>query len=611
MGWELEKRLKYAIIIGMLKNKRTLIKALVAVLGLLLLVNGETLQVPKALAITIDPNLGNPMATVLQVMASFTTFLQIALFICLQMVSWLMNTSFFTDPAMMGMLRSIWVLSRDIMNMLFALMLIGVAFYTIIVADGTFVKSKISTFVMGVILVNFSWFFPRVIIDVANVLTSTIYSIPNMLPNFDCKSIGETGAPEACKVVTKIVIFPTLVEEGDPDFSRARGGDCYTGIVCWHTELFNTAAPTMNAAHATINGLAVSFARLTTMAKVPANPGPPGAGIAGVLTSLKLMINILMVFVIQIALVFPLLGLAVGLLIRIVVLWATIAFMPFAFLGFVINDKKLGTGVFGFEDYIWKNFIGAAFLPVTVAIPIVIGFIMLSSMSSIPPPTGTGLVGPWRFPVVAGVSSWWSFLWMIAALMIIWRGAFDALSKFDAAKGITDKIKGYGEMIGGAAAQLPLLTPIPLPGGGGGKQSIGQIVGAPRMLADAIRTEASGRGSGSLRKTFDNLRGVGVPPVPGGGAPAAAVTAEARRLEGDRAGSDRIVAAIRDLRDPGKSAAALDQIKTEMRGLNIAQRSAILPELRRVAQAQKDNGAGALKDSLADIDGAIAAGVGR
>ncbi len=584
----------------MFQNKRTIVKMLIVAGGIALVAtHGNPLSLPVAHAQqAANGNLGEPMVSIISVMAAFTTFMHIVLLIALNMVGYLMSTDFFNDPNMFLMLKRIWILSRDIMNLVFALMLIGVAFYTIIMASGEFVKSKIVHFVTAVILVNFSWFFPRVLIDVSNILTATIYSIPNMMPNFNCQTLNEQNKLEPCKVVTKTIIFPTAAEEA------TFGPTCQPKLVCYRLENFDTAAPKMNTAHATLNALAVNFARLATLAKVPVAVAvqAPNPGENQFLVSLKLMVSVLMVFFVQIALVFPLLGLGIGLLLRIIVLWATMAFMPFAFIGYVFNGK-LGTNVIGFEDYIWKNFIGAVFLPVTIAIPLVIGFIMLSSVSAIPIPDGIGLDQQWRYPIIAGVSSWWTFLWMIAALMIIWKGAFDALGKFDAAKGITEKIKGYGEYLGGAAMQLPLLTPLPLPGGAGKMGNIGSMLAAPRQLADAIRIEASGRGTGSLKETYNQQRGR---------ASGDTIDKAAKKLGTGDPGADKIVKAIQELKilaQPAERNVQLQIIQNELRtatngALNVPTLDQVLRELKNVAARQQVLGKGKLKDLIPDITAA-------
>lgn len=311
----------------------------------------------------------------------------------------------------------------------------------------------------------------------------------------------------------------------------------------------------MAPAHAMINGLAVSFARITMLAKIPtsttgiAPAGPDNIGLdAGqaVMVSLQIAMSIMLAFVIQVAMILPLLGLAVGLFIRIVILWITTAFMPFSFLGYVINGK-LGTTIFEFETDIWKEFLIAAFLPVTVAIPIVIGFIMLSAVATVPAPPGLDGSLTIGVPLLAGVKTWWQLLWMMAAIGIIWTGAFTALSKSKITGKFTDKIKGFGESVFGTVAKIPLLTPIPLPNM---NANLGTLVNAHKIAGGVITSMTSGTNNLTLEEAFKQRMGL----VPG----AANIDQTAATLRNQDANTDKIVIAVRELQNAGLNAAQRD-----------------------------------------------------
>ena len=140
--------------------------------------------------------------------AVINTFLYVILLVGLNMMQYLMSSDFFSNGTMMGALNTIWILSRDIVNVIFALMLVGVAVYTIVTADAKFVKEKLVHFLMAVVLVNFSWFFPRVIIDVSNILTATVFSIPQLLPaGSQCRMIGPDGKQADCDVLVDSMIL--------------------------------------------------------------------------------------------------------------------------------------------------------------------------------------------------------------------------------------------------------------------------------------------------------------------------------------------------------------------------------------------------------------------
>ncbi len=451
----------------------------------------------------VDPAIGMNQAhqSFMEILSMITTFMQILLLIILNLLGYLLQGDFFNDSNMMNSLNQIWILSRNIMNVIFAILLIGVAFYTIITAKSEMIKSKWSQFVLAVVFVNFSWFFPRVIIDVANVVTATVYSIPNMLPDKTCMTFGDKpGDPlKKCRIITDMKILPgnPFAQETWKNACRAKPGlnpDCEScnALACIRKEDY----PGINigAAHAMINGMAVSFIHIDALTQIPPDvfglPAAAGGAMANFETTLKIMINIMMVFIVQVGVVLPLIGLGVGLFIRILILWVTIAFMPFTFLGLVINGK-LGTNIFGFETDIWKEFINAAFLPAVVGIPFVIGFIMLKTVAKIPSPAG--FPQDWGIPMINGVGSWWAFLWMMAAVAIIYTGAFAALRRSAITGKITDRIKAFGDSTFGAVAQLPLLTPLPLPAGSKSEiKNLGGLLHAPGKIGQQIRLRARG-----------------------------------------------------------------------------------------------------------------------
>ncbi len=465
-------------------------------LGIVLLTSGsrgvEVLAVPHALAQEVAKD---SLETLIMPVVGLFAFITENVFyplliIVLWMLQYLLSPQFFLQGNMNKFLGNIWVLSRDITNVLFAMMLIGVAVYTIITANKEFVTGKIKHFVLAVILVNFSWFFPRVIIDVSNIVTATVYSIPSLIPGYSCQT-REKGVSVPCKVLADPELFPNeqqaMQYKMECKIQNVPDADCkcYGNLMCYKKITFDAAVNgNMPIAQATINGLAVSFLKIASLPEIP--KGIAGQGIAangGPSVAKQIAMSTVILFLFTIFLLLPLIALGGALLIRILVLWVTIAFMPFAFLGFATSGK-LGTNIFGMDDYIWKHFIQAVFLPVMVAVPMTVGIIMLSGASSITPPGGM----VWRIPLLAGVDDWWTLLWMCAALMIIWTGTFAALSKSEFSKGFTDKVKGFGDSIGSAAQKIPGFIPAPLPGLPRGT-TLGSLANVGRDLSSSIDTK--------------------------------------------------------------------------------------------------------------------------
>ncbi|MEK7137508.1 MAG: hypothetical protein AAB853_04465, partial [Patescibacteria group bacterium] len=93
-------------------------------------------------------------------------------------------------------LHGLWLLSRNITNAIFAFILLAGGIYLILNAGGegiSKIKQMAPKFVLAVILVNFSWFFPRVIIDAANVMSAVIYQLPSLTTGNVCISDRKPG----------------------------------------------------------------------------------------------------------------------------------------------------------------------------------------------------------------------------------------------------------------------------------------------------------------------------------------------------------------------------------------------------------------------------------
>ena len=399
------------------------------------------------------------------------------------------------DGPLLDMLHEIWQLTRDIMNIIFAILLVVGAVMTIIKADMELVKSYRAKFVLSIILINFSWFIPRVILDVSQVLTYTVYQIPSLMvtKGIPCRVPGSadgTIPSSPCVIVTDVKFLEETagIVAAGPGAALPHWECPIKAFVCVEYSAFNN--PTVWDHNPVLNGLIINHARLGILAHVidPRAGGAvkpaPGTEIRELMTFL---IRAVIVLLIHIALFFPMLALVVAFFIRIPILWITMAFMPVAFLGFVIGDKIPN---FNPVEKIWKKFITVALLPAIVAIPLTVGFVMINAGTSIPAPPG---VGGTIIPILADVKDIWQILWMLMALGVMWIGVFAALKQDEFIGKIVEPIKGYGEMLGKAALKAPLAAPI-LPIGAG--MSPLQLLKMPRNFAGGL--ESSGRLDGGM-----------------------------------------------------------------------------------------------------------------
>jgi hypothetical protein len=379
---------------------------------------------------------------------------------------------------LVNMLREIWQLCRDLVNLGLAFTLIAGGIQMIITADSSKIKEVLPHFVMALVLVNFSWFIPRVVFDVSQVLTYTVYQIPSLLDGGGCvQPPTRTQPARPCEIVVNYAFFDDAdrIGRADPIDNPMPGWTCpVPSVVCIQTAPINSpeAQTHMQMHSGILNGLIVNHARLRTLIPISdlndlrlGGAGPVQLETATDYLRLAAMpIKIIIVLLFHVALFFPLLALVAAFFLRIPILWITMAFMPLVALGYVVPDNLFGE--FNPKKVIMEQFIGAVMLPVKVAVPFTIGFILVNAGSQSSPPDIFNQAIP--LAVFSDISSLWQIMWMIIALFIIWKYSFEALKGGgEMVNLLTDKIKGFGDATLELAKKAPLSVPfIPLPGGG-------------------------------------------------------------------------------------------------------------------------------------------------
>ncbi|MDD3896954.1 MAG: hypothetical protein PHU04_03890 [Candidatus Peribacteraceae bacterium] len=455
-----------------------------------------------------------------------------------------------------GALLSIWQLSRNLTNVILAFMLVFVGLYAVIVPTqgGEFMKTHVAKFILAVILVNFSWFFPRVILDTAHVLAATIYSLPQAIGT-QCRTEDANGNSTDCQYIAETWLFPTARRSDAEDnrlaaecvnIAEAGNNPNYvkiSNLVCIrlapYDEEFNTGL-------AMLHGLYVNHVRIVQAGKVLSAPGPADGTWASLEQLGTFIVQFMFILFYTVAALLPLVAMAVVFLIRIPIIWLTVAFMPFMFVGFVMGDKMGEADTMG----IFKHFVKAAFLPAAIAIPLAVGFIMLNSVSGIACPQngpyGTYLCND-QGMLISSIRNLWQLLWSFVAVIVMWVGVFAAISKMGSIYArAAGAIQSVGQNWGKFALKVPLALPfIPVETQGGTRQYESIMSASPlpegflRNPNIAIRNRKL-----SFQNMSENLRGGGSPEAD------AIATRQTRILEkiaeGMRGGRD-VTSALREL----------------------------------------------------------------
>ncbi|MBT3834922.1 hypothetical protein HOF56_01610 [Candidatus Peribacteria bacterium] len=475
-----------------------------------LLIGGEQMLVPLAHA---APSTGGTSPIGSGVQKAVAVILEIVVVInwfSLTMIQWLLSPEALFGPnsAIQEVLRNIWITSRNIVNGIFAFILLFAGMYMILRAgeEGmSKIKQGLPKFVLAVIFVNFSWFFPRVILDVSNVMTATIYQIPNLVNGYDrgameCyadlgadNAIGGVGedADESCKYVWNVDFFPCdggsgpcigPQPNGTPFRGRSFGKMLHIYYEDWNTVMQTGMIPgggptQISGADMIINGLATNFAKLPLYGVMETQQLAIGArtrvgASANILAHFKTLFLIILQLIFALAVALPLLAMMFVLVARIIVLWLCIGFMPFIFVGYAMGGP-LGQLSFGGEEgpNIWKKFVTYAFLPALIAVPFAVGFTLISALyyyqgaivnasnANLPPIVLNGIN-------ILGFYSFHQMLWLMMTIGIIWFGTFAMLEKDSLASSFTGAIKGIGQSGFKTAVNAAGYAPImPMPGG--------------------------------------------------------------------------------------------------------------------------------------------------
>jgi hypothetical protein len=484
----------------MLSNKKTITGLLalftLVVIGEVCGYDSFAIGVEKVWAQGVGKPSDNIYTTMTGVMAMLIALLNTLSFIVYPILIAVVDPRFFLGihQANEATILQIWQMSRDIMNVIFAFLLIAGACLTVVTAKKDIVSKFAIKFVLGIILVNFSWFFPRVILDVAHVLTASIYQLPGMVST-TCRYVDEQGNIQTpCEYPYDFKFFDEAQQINDAG-AAALGYKCPLSTVCYKVDALSN---TTNTATGMLSGLIINHAHLPHLALVQnfngggAPPTDPGDLIS---FFLQFLVNSGFLIVMSIALALVMIAMLVAFVIRIPVLWITMAFMPFMFLGFVIGEKM---GNFNTMK-IFDHFVKAAFLPAVTAIPLAVGFIVLNALAFNPPPAG---LPPGMADILApaasmgqflpGVDNLWLLMWNIMTILIIWKGFFAALAIDSIYTDATSGIKSLGGNLAGLAVSAPLNLPIiPAKTNADGSKSpglsLGQALQAPGAAAGLSR----------------------------------------------------------------------------------------------------------------------------
>ncbi len=112
-------------------------------------------------------------------------------------------------------LHQLWVLISNVVYIIFAFMLIGIAFMNIFGSDNSAwqIKTKLPKLIIGVITVPFTWFLVSAVTSIASILTASVIQMPADLLTGAAADL-KFSIPATCTLNYKNVVSSQTTKEG-------------------------------------------------------------------------------------------------------------------------------------------------------------------------------------------------------------------------------------------------------------------------------------------------------------------------------------------------------------------------------------------------------------
>lgn len=409
---------------------------------------------PLAHAETVQETVEQAMATTIVMLLKF---LSMILWPVLLMIGDLMDANLIIGPGMEDVLREIWVQVRNLVNIGFAIVMIIIAFYNLLGlgSEGNFaLKTALPKLIIGIVIVNFTFLAGKIVIDVANIATTAVFQLPEVVDinsesvNFENTKTQFTTSicqkPDGTLYTTTEKV-PALTQM----FCELDGEEYQSALSSRMTSFFEG----LNANNIGVI-MAVNLGSLDALNYV--DDDVPEFD--------ELIINGLFSVVMFIVFAVSYIVLGAVLVFRVVVLWIAMALSPLAVLMYVVPQlKEAGGGGLDFGEKVTKHILA----PIIIGATFCIGFIMIEALQNV---VGTALfqsAGAEVFGsefLITGIANMQQLIVAVTAIVVVWTGVFGATNG-TFAQGIAETAKGFVENSGksllGALKYAPLV-PVPL-----------------------------------------------------------------------------------------------------------------------------------------------------
>ncbi len=456
----------------------------------------------------------------------------------LTLIGGLMDNSLLFGNGMEEKLRDIWIPIRNLVNILFVIVLVGIALYNVLGLgdeNGQYsIKSALPKIIIGIIAINFSFLAIKVFLDTINVLTVSVFALPGQVSggldeiikqdkdseerkeyeeklcaNIQGESYQEFKSKDQDQKITDatnrinemhareqlgdkyskdihggmdFIALKAAIAESDPKKGAEKAAEfekkverAMKGQFCNGGELSEEALIVLSKWDSRNAALAMALSMGQIIQYQDIHP-------ESLKDVSKLAIGTLFSFFMYLIFTISFLALFIVLLARLVVMWVSIAVSPVLLLMMAAPTVKEKMG--GFK-ILTDNFVNLAIAPLIIGLSMTVGWIMLNALQGIESfNKGNAMyLEPGGIPVV-GLSNIQDLVVALGTVAIIWSGVFGAAEGTIADKAtgfLKDQAQRAGKFIGTLPLKHTPLIPVNVPGAEGERFSAAEI-------GDALRT---------------------------------------------------------------------------------------------------------------------------
>ncbi len=419
----------------------------------------------------------------------------------------LMDSTYIFDSGMGDTLHLIWEVMRNFVNVGFILILLVIAVMVIFGGGGErglgLLKKVLPKFVLALILVNFTFFAARFVLTVNDVLATAIFSLPRAVSGE--QQVRMPCDPNHAEGLSCLDQIRTTMEgAANKNEATSEKIEAIVAAISKEDRWFPQTVRQLSLGKKNMS--LVLLSSMIDLEHIVHTKGVAGDGADLVIATIGTLI-----VAGAVGIIFFMLFLAF--VVRMVVLWVAIAVSPLVALGIVLKELIPGfdMGKSGFDPV--KIFVGHAFMPTMVAIPLSIGMIMIFANNAVGYDISTGWIE--TFSNKSGDIH--ALLWWVASIVVVWFGTNKMIKEASpefAAK-LTDGIHGgVNKFVGGTAGLLKYAPVIPA-WQGGGKMSLTDMKSLPSLASSKMQAHTQQARTGSSEVLAEAAGGwAGYKPTP-------------------------------------------------------------------------------------------------